>query len=155
MYSAQRYSRSASGTNRSSVANHRVTLCSRFRPQRSCRDRRDLCWFNTPWFNTPACPGVTGTHWGEPVEPASHACEGSLGFTPPCGLLSPSFARCVVFPGTPARILKENSGRPRPGFHQGPGPRSAVCLFSPYLLCSSFPSFSETRPLKAASGHTS
>ena len=42
-------------------------------------------------------------------------------------------------------MLNENSGRPPPRIHPGPELRSAVCLFSLYLLCSRFfLSFSES-----------
>src|SRR5450755_4513199 len=37
------------------------------------------------------------------ARPVIHACERSLGFTPPCGPSSPPFARFVVFPGLVTR----------------------------------------------------
>jgi len=111
MYSAQRYSRSASGTNRSSVANHRVTLCSRFRPQRSCRDRRDLSWFNTPLVQHTGLSGSDGhelglDHRARPVMPASVAL-GSRRLAGFCRRLSRG---AWFFPGLCRRLSRFGRG---------------------------------------------
>jgi len=52
-------------------------------------------------------------------------------------------------------ILKEIPADAAQDFIKAPDPGRQFVDFHFSLLCSSFPSFSETRPLKAASGHTS
>ena len=53
-----------------------TTKLSRFRPQRSCEDRRDLSWFNTPAY--PDVRGNWRAHRGRHVLPAGTGSHAAL-----------------------------------------------------------------------------